>query len=87
MPEKRQEGIPVVNARLGLTGPESAWSIEFWAQNLLDQDYRQVVTGAPIQGAGSVATLRRGGGSVADSLFIVFPAEPRTYGVTVRTVF
>ena len=87
LPEKAQRGVVVVNARLGLSGADRLWSIEFWAQNLFDQNYRQVVTGAPIQGSGSIATLQAGGASPADSLFIVFPSEPRTYGMTVRTKF
>jgi iron complex outermembrane recepter protein len=90
VPEKHQPGVAVVNARLGLSGADGAWSLEFWAQNLFDTDYRQIVAGAPIQGTGSIATLRAdtpGVPGVADSLFIVFPAEPRTYGLTVRTKF
>jgi outer membrane receptor protein involved in Fe transport len=50
--EKRQDGFTVVNARIGLRGPQERWAIELWAQNLLD-----------------------------------FLAEPRTYGVTLRSRF
>jgi len=90
LPEKSEPGPAVVNARLGLSGKDDVWAIEVWAQNLFNDDYRQVVTGAPLQGANSLATLRAtpaGTAAVADSLFIVFPAEPRTYGLTVRTKF
>lgn len=87
LPEKFQQGVMLVNARLGITGADNGWGIEFWGQNIFNQDYRQVVAGAPIQGSGSIASLRAGGLSPADSLFIAFPAEPRTYGVTVRTKF
>jgi iron complex outermembrane recepter protein len=87
LPEKAQEGVIVVNARLGLSGADQAWGIEFWAQNLFDVDYTQVIAGAPIQGSGSLATVSAGGTSPGNAMFIVFPAEPRTYGVTVRTKF
>jgi len=86
-PEKAQKAFAVVNARLGITGNKNAWSLELWSQNLFNKDYRQVVANAPVQGSNSVATLQAGGGPVADSLFILFPAEPRTFGVTARTQF
>ena len=87
LPEKAQQGVAVVNGRIGLTGAGGAWGIELWSQNLFDADYRQVVAGAPIQGGGSLATVSAGGSTPGNSLFIVFPAEPRTFGVTVRTKF
>ena len=86
-PEKMQTAIATVNARLGVSGKENAWSVEFWGQNIFNRDYRQIVAGAPIQGSNSLASIQAGATSVADSLFIVFPAEPRTYGLTVRTKF
>ncbi len=89
LPEKAQSEVLTINARLGIAGTEKRWSLEFWAQNLLDKKYRQIVAGAPIQGSGSIASLLTNPGvnATADSLFIVFPAEPRTYGLTVRTKF
>ncbi len=86
-PEKLQQPVTVVNARIGINGPEGKWGVELWSQNLFDVNYRQVVAGAPIQGSNSVATIRAGGATVADSLFIVFPAEPQTWGFTLRTKF
>jgi iron complex outermembrane recepter protein len=85
--EKAQQAIMLVNARLGLTGADARWSLEFWAQNLLDQDYRQTTGNAPFQGGGSLATVSAGGTSPGNQLFLSFPAEPRLYGVTVRTKF
>lgn len=87
LPEKLQTAVAIVNARVGVSGKENAWSIELWAQNLLNRDYRQVVAGAPVQGSNSVASIQAGGATLADTLFIVFPAEPRTYGLTLRTKF
>ena len=87
LPEKLQNGVAVINGRIGVTGPNGAWGVELWSQNLFDKDYRQVVASAPLQGSGSLATVAAGGASPGNSLFIVFPAEPRTFGVTVRTKF
>jgi outer membrane receptor protein involved in Fe transport len=87
LPEKYQKSVSIINARLGLTGKEGAWGVELWAQNLFDTNYKQVVAGAPIQGTGSLATVAAGGATPGNGLFIVFPAEPRTWGMTVRTKF
>jgi outer membrane receptor protein involved in Fe transport len=93
--EKRQEGVMVMNARLGLQGPDRRWGVELWAQNLFDVDYSQVYFDAPFQPLGGppggrVTNLPRGGTLAADrstALFGRFLAEPRTYGITVRTRF
>jgi outer membrane receptor protein involved in Fe transport len=88
--EKIQQGVMIVNARVGLRGPESRWGIELWAQNLLDTDYKQVGFDAPIQPGGSFNTIRgvqSGFQARRNQLFNAFLAEPRTYGVTVRTKF
>lgn len=87
LPEKAQKAFTTINARVGISGKDNGWSLEFWAQNLFNTDYRQTVSGAPIQGSGSLATVLAGGTSPGNALFIAFPGEPRTYGVTVRTKF
>ena len=58
--EKIQDGFTVVNARIGLRGPDDRWAVELWAQNLFDKDFMQVAFDAPIQGSGTTAR-RRGG--------------------------
>ncbi|WP_199556384.1 TonB-dependent receptor [Sandaracinobacteroides hominis] len=85
-PEKYQEAVMVVNGRIGLSGPDRKWSVEAWAQNLLDTDYQQVGFNAPLLGSGTIAQTARGG-PAANQLFGAFLAEPRTFGVTVRTKF
>lgn len=87
LPEKAQEGVMLVNARIGISGNDARWAIEFWAQNLFNVDYAQVVTGAPLQGSGSIANALAGVATRQDGLFVGFPAEPRTYGLTLRTKF
>jgi outer membrane receptor protein involved in Fe transport len=84
--EKEQDGFFVMNARIGVRGPDQNWSIEGWVQNLLDEDYQQVAFNAPFQGAGSLRQVQSFGGT-GNQIFSSFLAEPRTYGVTVRKRF
>jgi outer membrane receptor protein involved in Fe transport len=91
-PEKEQDSYALINARLGLRGPEQRWSVEFWAQNLFNQDYQQVAFNTPFQGSNSVAHITSPGfGSpsfaTANQLFSSFLAEPRTFGITGRFRF
>ncbi|QLC25578.1 TonB-dependent receptor [Parasphingopyxis algicola] len=72
-PQKEQESFALVNGRIGIRGPDERWSLEVWAQNLLDTDYSQVAFSSPFQ--------------APSQIFSAFLAEPRTYGVTVRTRF
>ena len=84
--EKFQDDVVVVNARVGVRGPENRWGVELWAQNLFDEEYKQIAFDAPLQGSGTVAATRNFG-TPSTQLFGAFLAEPRTYGVTVRTRF
>ncbi|MES2444923.1 MAG: TonB-dependent receptor [Pseudomonadota bacterium] len=97
-PEKEQDGYTVVNGRFGIRGPDQKWALEFWAQNLLNQDYQQVGFSSPFQGSNSVAQVTAFGAQsgaaaqqvnfgTANQLFSSFLAEPRTYGVTARFKF
>lgn len=70
---KEQDGYVVVNARVGITGPDRAWAVEAWAQNLFDEDYTQVAFNTPFV--------------APQQTYSAFLAEPRTYGVTVRGRF
>ncbi len=88
--EKIQPKFNVVNARIGLHGPDDVWGVELWAQNLFDKTYTQVAFDMPIQGYGTGAfsnTLRGvldGKYVRANQLFGAFLGEPRTFGVTLR---
>ena len=85
--EKFQKGFAIANARIGLYGKEQRWGIELWAQNLFNQLYQQVAADAPGQGGGTFRAVQRGLSASANQVFITFPAEPRMYGVTLRTKF
>jgi iron complex outermembrane recepter protein len=85
--EKAQGEVFIVNARLGVKEAGGRWSVELWAQNLFDEDYKQVVFSAPLQGSNTSRAQTAAFGTPATQLFGAFLAEPRTYGVTVRTRF
>jgi outer membrane receptor protein involved in Fe transport len=84
--EKRQQPVMQVNARLGLNGNDSKWAVELWAQNLFNEQFQQVAFNSPLQGSGTIAQTARGGPN-ATTLFGSFLAEPRQFGVTLRTRF
>jgi iron complex outermembrane receptor protein len=89
-PEKYQTGFAVFNARFGIRGPGQRWSLEFWAQNIFNQDYQQVAFSTPFQGSNSRAHVQDFGApsfAVANQTFSSFLAEPRTYGITGRFRF
>ncbi|MXO74280.1 TonB-dependent receptor [Altererythrobacter aerius] len=88
-PQKEQDGFATFNARVGLRGPDDRWAIELWGQNIFNKDYAQVAFNSPFQ-EGAVSTTA----AFADpqypggrQIFSQFLAEPRTYGVTLRTNF
>ncbi|MBN8815153.1 MAG: TonB-dependent receptor [Sphingomonas sp.] len=87
-PQKEQDSFFVMNARVGLRGADSRWSLEFWAQNVLNAKYTQVAFSSPFQAGGANATFTPDraypGGA---QIFSAFLAEPRTYGVTLRGKF
>jgi iron complex outermembrane recepter protein len=70
-PRKLQGAYGLVNARLGLGAPDGKWTVEIWGANLANKYYYQVAFDAPIQ----------------YNQIDAFLADPRTYGVTVRTKF
>ncbi|HEV2748100.1 MAG TPA: TonB-dependent receptor [Allosphingosinicella sp.] len=85
--EKTQDSVFVMNARVGVRGRDMRWGVELWAQNLFDEDYTQISFDAPIQGSGTIRGVQRGFYPRATQLFGSFLAEPRTYGITLRTQF
>ena len=87
-PQKGQDGFTVVNARLGVRGPEQKWALEFWVQNLFDKDYAQVAFNAPFQQGASGAPFTDANNYPGGrQLFGQFLGEPRTFGVTLRGKF
>ena len=85
--EKFQDGVAIVNARVGLRGAEQKWALEFWAQNVFNTNYQQVSFDAPLQGSGTTRGVLDGRNASSTQLFGAFLAEPRTYGITARFKF
>jgi outer membrane receptor protein involved in Fe transport len=71
-PEKDEPAYTIVNVRIGLGQAEGTWSVEAWANNLLDEEFAQVAFDIPLQ---------------SDNGFGAFLGEQRTYGVTFRYNF
>jgi iron complex outermembrane receptor protein len=86
--EKVQDAFVVVNGRVGIYGPDKRWGVELWGQNLLNQNYFMIGADMPLQGGGTyrstAAPASTGLAGTANQLFVGFPGEPRTYGITVR---
>jgi len=96
-PQKEQDSYVVVNGRIGLRGPDQRWAIEFWAQNLLNENYAQVAFNSPFQEGGTGVPPFAPGTNPAPfvdpqypggrQIFSQFLGEPRTYGLTLRGRF
>jgi outer membrane receptor protein involved in Fe transport len=82
--EKMQKAFTLVNARIGIEGPDGSWGLELWAQNLLNKNYMQVAFDAPLQGQGTTRGVEAGFYPAATQLYGAFLGEPRTFGVTLR---
>jgi outer membrane receptor protein involved in Fe transport len=85
--EKVQPAFVVVNGRIGISGNERRWSVELWAQNLLNERFFQIGADAPLQGSGTFRAVADGRITSANQLFLTFPGEPRTFGITGRFRF
>ena len=86
-PQKQQDGFAIVNARIGVRGPDDKWALEFWGQNIFNVDYAQVAFSTPFQAGTGSAPFTYPTYPGGRQLFSQFLAEPRTYGVTLRTKF
>ncbi|HYN46139.1 MAG TPA: TonB-dependent receptor, partial [Allosphingosinicella sp.] len=86
-PQGAEDSYAVVNARVGLRGPRQQWSVELWAQNLLDTDYAQVAFNSPFQAGSTSAPFTDPRFPGGRQIFSAFLAEPRTYGITGRFRF
>ncbi|MFN3388339.1 MAG: TonB-dependent receptor [Allosphingosinicella sp.] len=86
-PQKEQDGYTVVNARIGVRGPEERWALELWAQNLFDVDYTQVAFNSPFQEGARTSAFTDPQFPGGRQIFSAYLAEPRTYGITGRFRF
>lgn len=86
-PQKEQPSFVVVNARVGLRGPDQIWAVELWAQNLFNEDFTQVAFNSPFQAGGAGAPFVDPQFPGNRQIFSAFLGEPRTYGITLRSRF
>lgn len=86
-PQKLQESFAVFNARIGLRGPDQRWGVEFWGQNIFNQDFTQVTFNTPFQAGTTSAPFVDPQFPGGRQIFSSFLAEPRTYGITLRGKF
>ena len=86
-PQKEQDSYAIVNARVGVRGPDEKWALEFWAQNVFNKDYAQVAFNSPFQEGTTSAPFVDPQFPGGRQIFSQFLAEPRTYGVTGRFRF
>jgi hypothetical protein len=90
LPYKFQDDFTVVNGRLMLGSENERWTLEVWAQNLLEEDYTQVGFAAPLQGtAFTNTTTPQADGTFYNpatdtATYNAYLGQPRTYGVTLR---
>jgi outer membrane receptor protein involved in Fe transport len=102
LPKKEQEALTLTNGRIGVGSADNRWKLEFWAQNLTDEHYKQVVFNGPIQGTFTQMPVAAGGvgptpsGPYAGTFYNpaldtgtydAFLGQPRTYGVTLRVKY
>ena len=85
--QKEQPSFALVNARVGIRGPDQKWAIELWAQNLFDVNYTQVAFNTPFQAGTTSAPFVDPQFPGNRQIFSAFLAEPRTYGLTLRGRF
>lgn len=68
---KAQPAYTVVNGRIALGPDDESWALEFWGQNITDEDIIQVGFDAPAQ----------------TDIVNAFLAQPETYGLTLRASY
>lgn len=76
-PGKTQKGYIVSNVRLGIGPRNDRWSLEGWAENLFDTNYKQVTFDSGFQNVPTNAT----------GTLDAFLGAPRTYGLTLRVTY
>ncbi len=76
-PGKYQNGYLLANGRIAFSPRDEHWALEFWAENLLNTNYKQIAFNSGFQNVPTNAT------GVLDA----FLGAPRTFGGTLRLKF
>lgn len=80
-----QESFTKVNLRAGIGDRDGRWMIEVWANNLFDEQTFAIAANTPFRGIPTLPGPLNAGGIGLSR--VVFPEEPRTYGLTVSHNF
>ncbi|MEZ6022804.1 MAG: TonB-dependent receptor [Hyphomonadaceae bacterium] len=70
-PVTDNDAFAIFNGRIGIGPNDERWAVEFWARNLTDETYYVGAFSPPLQ----------------DGTYVVYPNEPRTYGITLRAQY
>ena len=91
LPYKMQDAMTLLNGRITLGSEDERWALDLWAQNLTDEEYKQVAINAPLQGSAFQTTVQPNGTYFNPALdtqtYNAFMGQPRTYGVTLRVKY
>ncbi|MFE9084241.1 TonB-dependent receptor [Brevundimonas sp. NPDC003935] len=91
LPYKMQDAFTLVNGRVTLGSEDERWALDIWAQNLTDEEYKQVAINAPLQGSAFQTTVQPNGTYFNPALdtqtYNAFMGQPRTYGATLRVKY
>ncbi|WP_312782709.1 TonB-dependent receptor [Brevundimonas sp.] len=91
LPYKMQDAMTLVNGRVTLGSEDDRWALDIWAQNLTDEEYKQVAINAPLQGSAFQSTVQPNGTYFNPALdtqtYNAFMGQPRTYGATLRVKY
>ena len=80
-----QKGNAKVNLRATIGSQNDSWALEFWGNNIFDVRTYGVAVNTPLRGIPTLPGPFNAGGIGLSR--VVFPQEPRTYGVTLRSKF
>jgi len=91
LPYKMQDAMTLLNGRITLGSEDERWALDLWAQNLTDEEYKQVAINAPLQGSAFQSTVQPNGTYFNPALdtqtYNAFMGQPRTYGLTLRVKY
>lgn len=93
LPYKGQDAFTVVNGRISIGSEDERWTVDVWAQNLLEEEYTQVGFAAPLQGtAFTNTTTPQADGTYYNiatdtATYNAYLGAPRTWGVTLKVKY
>lgn len=93
LPYKGQDAFTVVNGRISIGSEDERWTVDVWAQNLLEEEYTQVGFAAPLQGtAFANTTTPQADGTYYNiatdtATYNAYLGAPRTWGVTLKVKY